>query len=343
MGNRTTAYNKIVNEKEWEKVNSKNKRLLEDFAEYNHSVDRSDATVAQYSHQLQIFFIWNLKENDNKFFIDVKKREFVHFFGYLRNELHSSPNRIISMKAVLSSLSNYIERMLDDEYPTYRNVVKIIESPSKVAIREKTVITEAQAEACLRKLVEDKKYQLACFFALSLASGARKSELIQFKCSYFTEDNIVYGCLYETPEDIRMKGKGKLGHRDKKYTFVKLFKPYYDLWMKERKEKGIENDMLFLVYKGNDIYQPATAKTCSVWAEIIEKYLGCEWYCHAGRHYWTTYCKKQGLPDDIVMKLQSWQSNMISTYDDREKTEGFDKYFGKEGIKKVKETTLEDM
>lgn len=342
MAGRKTTYNKVVDPELWEKVCRDNKRLVDDFADYNHSVDRSDATVNQYTHQLKLFFVWNLQENDNKFFVDIKKRDFVRFFGWLRTDLQASPNRIISMKAVLSSLSNYIERMLDDEYPTYRNVVKIIESPAKVAVREKAVLTEEQVQKCLDDLVKAKKYQLACFFALSIASGARKAELMQFKCSYFTEENIVYGCLYETPEDIRMKGKGKLGHRDKKYTFVKLFKPYFDLWMEERKEKGIELDDLFVVYHGGE-YKPATAKNGSVWAETIEKFLGCEWYCHAGRHYWTTYCKKQGLPDDVVMKLQSWKSNMISVYDDRDKTEGFEKYFGEDGIKKVKETTLEDM
>lgn len=342
MGGRKTAYNKVVDEELWKQVDKKNKRLIDDFAEYNHSVDRSDATVGQYTSQLKLFFVWNLQENDNKFFIDIKKRDFVRFFGWLRAELQSSPNRIISMKAVLSSLSNYIERMLDDEYPTYRNIVRIIETPTKVAVREKAILTEEQVQKCLDDLVKAEKYQLACFFALSLASGARKSELIQFKCSYFTDDNIVYGCLYETPEDIRMKGKGKLGHRDKKYTFVKLFKPYFELWMKERQQKGIEMDDLFVIYY-NGQYKPATAKNASLWAETIEKFLGCDWYCHAGRHYWTTYCKKQGLPDDVVMKLQSWKSNMISVYDDREKTEGFEKYFGEEGIKKVKETTLEDM
>lgn len=342
MGGRSTSYNKVVTPELWEQVCRENKRLVADFADYNHSVDRSDATVEQYTHQLKLFFVWNLQDNDNKFFVDIKKRDFVRFFGWLRTDLQSSPNRIISMKAVLSSLSNYIERMLDDEYPTYRNVVKIIESPTKVAVREKSILTEEQVEKCLADLVAAKKYQLACFFALSIASGARKAELMQFKCSYFTEENIVYGCLYETPEDIRMKGKGKLGYRDKKYTFVKLFKPYFDLWMAERKEKGIDMDDLFVVYSGGE-YKPATAKNGSVWAESIEKVLGCEWYCHAGRHYWTTYCKKQGLPDDVVMKLQSWKSNMISVYDDRDKTEGFEKYFGEDGIKKVKETTLEDM
>ena len=342
MAGRSTSYNKVVDPELWEKVSKQNKRMIDDFAEYNHSVDRSDATVNQYTAQLKLFFVWNLQENDNKFFVDIKKRDFVRFFGYLRSELHSSPNRIISMKAVLSSLSNYIERMLDDEYPNYRNVVRIIESPAKVAVREKAILSEQQVQDCLKKLIDDKKYQLACFFALAIASGARKAELMQFKCNYFTDENIVYGCLYETPEDIRMKGKGKLGHRDKKYTFVKLFKPYFELWMEDRKEKGIDTEELFVVYQ-NGQYRPATAKTGDTWAKTIEKYLGCEWYCHAGRHYWTTYCKKQGLPDDIIMKLQSWQSNMVSTYDDREKTEGFEKYFGEDGIKKVKETTLEDM
>ena len=47
-------------------------------------------------------------ENDNKFFIDVKKRDFVNFFGWGRAEMGWSPNRLSSLRAVLSSFSNFI-------------------------------------------------------------------------------------------------------------------------------------------------------------------------------------------------------------------------------------------
>ena len=144
---RTTVYNEgLTSEKEWQEVNDKNKKLLKEFVRYCVANDKSPKTCEQYEAQLKIFFCWNLRENDNKFFIDVKKRELVNFFGWGR-EVGWSPCRLASLRAVLSSFSNFIERILDEDYPTFRNIVKVLEPIALDHVREKTVMGEADVMA----------------------------------------------------------------------------------------------------------------------------------------------------------------------------------------------------
>ena len=246
----------------------------------------------------------------------MKKREFIRFFNYMVTELKSSPNRIITVRATLSSLSNYIEDILDEEYEDFRNIVCKIETVAKEPIRKKTIMTQEDVNSCLEKLVKDEKYQIACYLALAVASGARKAELLRFKCDYFKDENIVFGCMYKTPEEIKTKGRGSRGKMLYKYTFVKQFKPYFDLWMNYRKENGIESEWLFVV-KRDDKYEQAEVHNADRWAEIINKYMNSNsFYAHSCRHFFVTELKRKGLPNEVVQAIVGWQSDMCNVYND---------------------------
>ena len=331
---RTTTYNNIVSEDLWNRVNEENKILLKDFIDYKRSSDKSPNTLYQYESIIKLFFVWNLQNNNNKFFVDMKKREFIRFFNYMVTELRASPNRIITVRATLSSLSNYIEDILDEEYEDFRNIVSKIETVAKEPIRKKTILTKEQIDICLNKLVEDGKYQIACFFALAIASGARKAELLRFKCDYFKDENIVFGCMYKTPEEIKTKGRGSRGKMLYKYIFVKQFKPYFDLWMKYREENNIESEWLFVINRESG-YEQAEVHNADNWADVINRYMGSDvFYFHCCRHYWCTELKKQNLPDDVIKELQGWQSvEMCSIYSDLSIEDTLGNYFDENGVK----------
>lgn len=344
---RSTVYNMIVEDELWEKVNNENKKLITDFLEYKTSSDKSPSTIKQYESVLRIFFVWNLKNNENKFFVDMKKREFVRFFNYMVMELKSSPNRIINVKATLSSLSNYIETILDDEYEDFRNIVSKIETVAKSTVRKKTIMTQDQVDECLKKLTDEESYQIACFFALAVASGARKAELLRFKTEYFSDDNIVFGSLYKTPEEIKTKGRSSRGKMLIKYVFVKQFKEYFEKWMEFRKENNIDSEWLFVIKRG-DNYEQADIHNANSWAKIITKYLGTDFYAHACRHFYVTSARQSGLPDKIIQKLVGWSKEsggaLLELYDDSDVEDTFEEYFDENGIKSdIKVKKLEDM
>lgn len=183
-------------------------------------------------------------------------------------------------------MSNYICNILDDEYPDFRPIIKKIENPVNQAIREKTVLTDEQVQMILDKLVETGRYEQACFFALAIYSGRRKSELLLFKVPYFDDENIIYGSLYKTPEKIRTKGRGVNGKMLTCYVLAKPFKPYFDLWMKQREERGIESEWLFP--DKDDPSNHIQVSTANSWAEMYSRISGLNIYLHSLRHAFTT-------------------------------------------------------
>lgn len=323
---RKTKQNHITTPELIAQINPENARLVKDYLTYLRSMNRSDTTIEAYKSDLDIFFVWVLLNANNKFFIDITKRDLVSYQNWLINENENSPARVRRLKAVISSLSNYIENILDDEYPNYRSIVKKIENPVNTPVRAKTVLDESDCNNLLNKLVERKEYQKACMFALAMASGRRKSELVRFKVSYFDDSNIVYGSLYRTPEKVKSKGRGKQGKLLHFYVLVKQFKPYFDLWMQERERLGIQSEWLFP--DPDDATQHLSAQTLNSWAKTYSRLIDKEVYIHCLRHYWTTYLSKQGLPDNVIQEILGWSDgSLVRLYCDLDPIDEFSKYF----------------
>lgn len=323
---RKTKQNHITTPELIAQINPENARLVKDYLTYLRSMNRSDTTIEAYKSDLDIFFVWVLLNANNKFFIDITKRDLVSYQNWLINENENSPARVRRLKAVISSLSNYIENILDDEYPNYRSIVKKIENPVNTPVRAKTVLDESDCNNLLNKLVEKKEYQKACMFALAMASGRRKSELVRFKVSYFDESNIVYGSLYRTPEKVKSKGRGKQGKLLHFYVLVKQFKPYFDLWMQERERLGIQSEWLFPDL--DDATQHLSAQTLNSWAKTFSAILGVDFYWHSMRHHYTTYLSEQGIPDNVIQEILGWSDiSLVSVYRDTDVVAEIGKYF----------------
>lgn len=345
---RTTVYNKITSKEKLSKVNPENKQLEEDFLEYLKSIDRSEGTVKQYKADLHVFWCWNLENNGNKAFHKMSKREFSRFQNCGINEWGWSPKRTRRVKATLSSLSNFISNILDDEdeFKGFTPIVRKIESPANIAIREKTVFSEEELQEILDVLVKEESYMKACALALAMNNGRRKAELLRFKVSYFDDENLICeGALYKTPEMVRTKGRGSNGKPLYLYTLAKGFKQYFDLWMEERKELGIESEWLFPKrVNGRWVDEPAEPSLFDSWAHSFSDIIGRPFYFHAMRHHFTTKLLENHIPEAVVQSIIGWDSSdMLRIYDDREISDSFAQYFGAEGIKKTSSSSIGDL
>ena len=332
---RKTVYNDNIT-REWDgydapdgsrvEVSAENKELVRKFLIYCKGNDRSPQTINQYEQWLRVFFCWNKRENGDKFFIDCDITDFMGYIGYLR-DLDVSPRRINTLKSAISSLSNMIQRMMRVQYPTFRNQVRDLEPVYVEPVREKTVLSTGQVDEILDNLVKQGEYQVACYLSLVCASGARKGEMLQMKTSFFGETGatVFNGYMYLTPK-IRTKGRGKRGKMIGKYVIKPLFDKYYDLWMAERKRLGIDSEYLF-VTKRNGKYEPAQVSTANSFARTISVVSEEDFYTHSGRHYFCTMLKSMNLPDDVIMQIFGWSSNMISVYDDTPPEERLQKFF----------------
>lgn len=324
---RSTIYNSNLT-LDYDKISQENKNLVKDFIRYCKSNDKSPMTIHQYEEWLKVFFCWNYNENNDKFYINLKKRDFVYYFGWCR-DMGMSANRIASLKSVLSSLSSEIELLYEDEYPNFHNQLRGLEPIKISTVRTKTVISDEKMEEILKGLVEKKEYQVACYLALACASGSRKAELLQMRPDFFTPETEVFnGYMYCTPE-VRAKGSGKRGKVIKKYVIKELFQPYFEMWMQERKKLGIETESLFVTMK-NGKYEKATISTANSFATKISKMFDIEYYTHSSRHFFCTHLKAMELPDDVIVQIFGWSettgSGMIAIYDDTDKNAKIEKY-----------------
>ena len=322
---RKTIHNKICDAESLALVNPENKKLTADFIHYLRSGKKSEATISVYGSDLNIAWVWCLKNIGNKSFIQWTKRDVVAFQNYLINENRNSSARVRRIKATLSSLSNYIENVCDDEYPTFKNIIHKIESPPSQTVREKTVWEEKDLLSLLDKLVAIKHYDKACFVALAMFSGRRKSELCRFRVSDFADDKLICdGALYKS-SPILAKGRGG-GKHINCYTLAKKFKPYLDMWMNYRKENGIESEWLFP--RTDDPTQQIRKSNVDSWALTLQRLTGKNFYFHSLRHYFTTELSRAGIPDGVIQSIMAWESaDMVNVYKDIDADESIGMYF----------------
>jgi site-specific recombinase XerD len=158
---RATKKNKITTPDLIAGVLPWNRDLEDDFLVYLKSVDRAEGTIRQYRSDMDIFFVWNMQRNGNKKFTEITKREFTRFQNHALTEWEWSPKRIRRVKSVISSMSNYIENILDEEpeFEGYRSTINKIESPANVTVREKSVFSEHELKRLLDHLVKNQQYR----------------------------------------------------------------------------------------------------------------------------------------------------------------------------------------
>lgn len=339
---RKTKQNDITSPELLRQVNPENTQLLEDYLDYLKSIQRSDTTIAAYKNDIEIAWVWCLLHNNNTFYCDWTKRNIVRYQNWLINENGNSPARVRRLKASLSSLGNYIESILDQDYPDFRNIVNKIESPVNQPVREKTIFTTDQVDKLLGDLTLSGKFDQACAVALALYSGRRKAELLRFKVSDFDESRLVCdGALYKSAP-IKTKGRGAAGKQLECFTLAKQFKPYFDRWMEAREKAGINSVWLFPDRSNPDEHMGIA--TMNSWANTFSRIVGVDFYWHAVRHATVTNFKRSGIPDTVIQQYMGWADiSMVPVYSDLQADEQLGMYFTKDGIVSPKSKSLAEI
>ena len=123
---RKTKQNNITTPEKTALINQSNMRLKDDFLAYLSSIQRSKGTINGYDNDLLIVFTYILDHLGNKNFEKLTKRDIASIQNWLVNENGNSPARVRRIKAAMSSLSNYIETILDDEeeFKNFKPIVR---------------------------------------------------------------------------------------------------------------------------------------------------------------------------------------------------------------------------
>ncbi|MDK0621653.1 site-specific integrase [Clostridium perfringens] len=341
--------NRVLAASQEELVNIKqeNKELMDDYLNYCETIGKRPSTITVYKSNLEIFFCWFYKFAKNKDFCELKKRDIMNFQNYMvKNKL--SPSRIRNIRSTISNLSDFCCDILDEEekWENFKNIVNKIKAPTLCKVREKTVLEEDECKKLLDYLVSTKQYQKACVFALAWSSGRRKSELLRIKRHHIQDENLVYG-LYKTPEKIESKGKGVNGKEIHMYILKSKFKPYFDLWMEERKRLDVpdEIDDIFVKKTKKDGWIPMKKSTLDSWAIKFTEFFKKDFYFHCMRHQFTTELVRAGVPTNIIKEIICWEnSDMVDLYTDLDVDDRLGDFFKEDGtIKKQEKKTLADI
>ncbi len=342
---RSTVYNNITSPEKIALINQDNIDLMEEFLEYLQSIDRAPQTISSYRSDLLIFFTYVSEKLENKKFVDITKREFAKFQNHCINSETGwgwSPKRVRRVKSAISSMSLFIENMLDEEpeFSDFKRVINKVESPSNVSVREKTVLTDEEVECILDTLLERGKLQACCAIAIIAYSGMRKAELLQMRPEYFDDYHLVFGSLHQT-DYIRAKGRGKNGHQMKKWI-MKQGDKYIMPWIEKRKELGCDCEWLF-TRKDNDNW--VKMEYVDHYMDLASKIVDKPVYAHSFRHFvCTKLLSDYNLPSEVVREFFQWESvEMLKIYNDRSVVDDFGKYFTADGIQKQEQKSLSDL
>ncbi len=225
---------RLFNKKDWEDVSEKNKELYEDYLLELESAGKAKKTRDQYAFDLRAFFCYLVREKNNKYVLDLKRREFRNFFLKLQRAGTSSAR----INRFQSSVRNLLEfACISDDYSYQNNEMAHIKGLQKESVREIVFLTDQQVNILIDELLKRKHYQRALWVSLAYDSAGRRNELHQVKKDGFSENN---------------QTNVVVGKRSKKFRLIYFnrTKILFKLWEKQRGEDDIPS--LWVTGKGKN-------------------------------------------------------------------------------------------
>lgn len=183
------AINNIYTDEIYEKVNKESKLVVDDYKLELKSKGKSAGTIKQYMADIKMFLCWSVDNLDNKYILDMKKRDFRNFFLFM-SETGKSSARINRVQCSLRNLLEFCYQD-DDEYEDYnRNIMTSIKGVQKVEVREIVFLDDEQIDFLLNHLIEKDQYQKALYLSLSYDSAARRNEIAQVEKTNFLDSKM---------------------------------------------------------------------------------------------------------------------------------------------------------
>lgn len=225
---------RLFNEQDWENLSEENKELYEDYLLELEANGKAKKTIKQYAFDIRAFMCWLVKEKNNKYILDLKRKDFRNFFLKLQRA-GTSAARINRFE---SSVRNLLEfACVSEDYDYETNYMSHIKGLQKEPVREIVFLSDQQVNILIDELLKRKHYQKALWVSLAYDSAARKGELWQVKKNNFLENN-------QTNIVIGKRGKKfKLIYFDRTKIIFKLY----------MRQRGKDNfDTLWVTGKGDN-------------------------------------------------------------------------------------------
>lgn len=215
---------RLFNENDWKRLSEENRELYDDYLLELEANGKATKTIKQYSFDLRAFFCWLVREKNNKFILDLKRRDFRNFFLKLQRA-GTSAARINRFQSSIRNLLEYA--CVSDEYSYQNNEMAHIRGLQKAPVREIVFLTDKQVNILIDELLKRKHYEKALWVSLSYDSAGRRNELLQVTKNDFLE---------------KSQSNTVIGKRSKKFKLIYFdrTKIIFKLWMRKRGEDSLE-------------------------------------------------------------------------------------------------------
>ena len=225
---------KYFNETDWNNLSEENKELYDDYMLELESQGKAKKTRDQYGYDIRAFMCWLVRERNNKYILDLKRKEFRNFFLKLQHAGTSSAR----INRFQSSIRNLLEfACISEDYDYEINAMQHIRGLQKVPTREIVFLSDQQVNILIDELLKRKHYQKALWVSLAYDSAGRRNELHQVKKEGFLENS---------------QTNTVIGKRGKKFKLIYFnrTKIIFRLWEKQRGEDDL--DTLWVSGKGKN-------------------------------------------------------------------------------------------
>lgn len=247
------------NETDWNNLSTKNKELYQDYLLELEAQGKATKTIKQYGFDIRAFMCWLVREKNNKYILDLQRKDFRNFF-LIMQRAKTSAARINRFQ---SSIRNLLEfACISEDYEYEINAMQHIRGLQKEPVREIVFLTDQQVNILIDELLKRKKYQKALFVSIAYESGGRRNELHQIKKNDFLENN---------------QTNLVVGKRGKKFKLIYFnrSKIIYKLWIRQRGDDDLE--ALWVTGKGKN-KKPMSYETMydfvNEFREILEERTG---------------------------------------------------------------------
>lgn len=297
----------VVTDEMWNTVSEEHRFLVEEYLDV--STHLSERTKVQYESGLRHFFWWVHEVLNDKALNKISKRDFMRYMSFLSNRGLSS-SAMSFKKSAVSAFNIHVENIIaeDDEenYGMFRNFTKGLQPIPKNEVYSKEAVTREEYQLMIDTLMDDENYLGVAWVATAFNTGARRSEIVQFKTEILS---------YEIPENQNyvmthtIMGKGRGGGKPIQYMVNKEALKYMKLWIEKR---DYEHEFLFTTsYDGN-------GQMSDTWANhfctnVLSDIVGRRINPHIFKASAITYLLEQGVPMQMVSKYVAQHDDVSTT------------------------------
>ena len=256
------VYNRIFTKEKWDKVNTYNKQLLDDYILNIRSEVKAEGSIKQYYNDARIILIYIMEEHKNKELYKLKSKVFRNFKLWCQDK-GMSPARANRLLVTGRNLINFglEDEEFEDDFEECKINTNRIKGLKKEEVREIVFLTDEEIDIIYNKLLEQEKYSQALLCALMYDSAGRRNEMYQVKRS---DIDINEKLCKSYVIGKRGKKYKPLIHSKTKYAYSKLIETLDDdidfIWVTKNNTKASYESLYAWIISWRKILEKETGE-----------------------------------------------------------------------------------